>query len=290
MRAKSLLLALTALLAVARPAGAAEPLKTVVLEALDAPTSGLPGSRLRLSPEVFSDPVRRGRLLAQLLAADLVVPVGDIATTFVASEIEEGKVFFVGATQLPGTFLQREDVGGVLAYSPAEVVAVVDKSLPDAVLAVAYTPGYEAILSEIHAAASARGLKVADVRIRSRKDVPSALRTLGPDVGVLWVLGDPEINRGAAFDYIVDFCLRHQLPLVGTGAWEVQHGALMGHESDAKAYVAKAFPIVASLTARAAMPQPAVQSGPDSGRILLHPALQKRYGFDVGGRPVLELR
>jgi hypothetical protein len=78
----------------------------------------------------LSNPVAKGRFLARVAAADVVVPVGDPAARLVSEELDELRTFFIAAGGLSGQTLARRQVAGILSYSPEETVRVAKILLP----------------------------------------------------------------------------------------------------------------------------------------------------------------
>ncbi len=91
----------------------------------------------------LANPVAKGRFLARVAAADLIVPIGDGASRLISQELTDLRTFFISAAALSGSYLAEQHVAGILSYSPEETVGVAKALLPDLkIIGVLYTPGY----------------------------------------------------------------------------------------------------------------------------------------------------
>lgn len=242
-------------------------------------------TRRELAAESLSDPIRKGRLLSEILAADLVVPVGDDATDFVAHEAEESRTFFVGAARPAGDVLRRPHVGGILGYSGEDVLSVLDRWRPGSSFALAYTPGYDGLARAIRREAERKGMRVVEVPVARRAALPPALRALPEGTSALWILGDPLLTEDVAFEYLLEFTLSRQLALVGPSAREVERGALFAMASDPERLARAGAAAVRRILAARSLPEPRVAFGPAGGTVLVHPVLRRRFELDVRGLP-----
>jgi ABC-type uncharacterized transport system substrate-binding protein len=253
-----------------------------VLAALDrsaGPDAALVVHELRKTD--VADPIQKGRLLAVLGAADLVVPVGDRATEFVLGEMEDARVFFIGAGLVRGAALASPDVAGILAYNAEEVLDLV-KTLRTASLGVAYTPGYESVAERIAQAGAARGIRVVKAKAGSLPEVAASVRKLTEETQAIWALGDPLLVRGAGFQFLVERSLSRALPLIGSSAWEVKRGALLCLEPSAESLAARAGPLVAEMMARRA-PSEKLTLAPAGGTFIVNEKLAEKWTIAMPG-------
>ncbi len=231
----------------------------------------------RLPPGGTIDPIQRGRLLARIQSADLVVTIADRATEFMLAEREKIPVFFVGAASLVrGQALGSPDVAGILPYNIATSLDVL-KSMGLAPLGLAYTPGFETVAGQIEVEARVRGLAVIRRAIGSRKGVGPAVRDLVGQARSVWVLGDPLLTRGAGFDFLIEQSLAANVHVVAPGRREVEGGALLSFEPEWAALAGEAVQRVRQrLSGDAASPEPRIGPGPATGTFLVNRVLGAR--------------
>jgi len=223
-----------------------------------------------------NDPIAKGRLLSTLETCDLVVAVGNGATDFAVSELEDVPVYFVDATVVPGRSLESASVSGLFGYSVDDLLDAV-KALRLGVVGLAYTPGYEPLAGLVREGAAARGLSVVARRIGSAKELAPAVRSLLDRARVLWLVGDPLLVRGAGFEFIQENTLSEAIPLVGPGQWDVSHGALLGSDPAPAQQEADAVRTIDSLLEHRSGAGPRVRPAARGGVILLNAALAARW-------------
>lgn len=222
------------------------------------------------------DPIAKGRLLSALQTCDLVVAVGNGATDFAVSELEDVPVYFVNATVVPGRSLAAPSVSGLFGYSLEDLLDAV-KTLRFGLVGLAYTPGYESLAEQIRQGASARGVPLVARKIGSAKEVAPAVRSLLERARAIWVLGDPLLVRGAGFEFIQENTLSAAIPVVGSGAWAVSNGALLASAPSAAEQEAEAVRTIDSILERRPNPGPRVKPAARGGVILLNAALAAKW-------------
>jgi ABC-type uncharacterized transport system substrate-binding protein len=224
--------------------------------------------------------IERGRFLARIAGADLVVPLGSNAASFIADEIEDAKTFFVGGGSLSGEYLRLSNIAGILPYDPDEVVRVIKGLRPGIrTIGIASTRGYEPIVAEVRSAAQTSGLRIVEATILARKDVGPAIRTLASSADVLWLLGDPIVGSGAGLQLVVESALSLRKPVVGSSRRQIDAGALF--------YVAPDPVALGLLTDRSIreivaggfrFPSRRIVTGPSGGTVTYHGPLAERLG------------
>jgi len=285
---------LAALLLAARWSAAAPPASVaVVVDAVPAAASfrtavaALPGNGrvtvVAMDAGVEADPIARGRLLARLARADLIVPVGERATGFVLAEREDVPVFFVGAASLvPGGALADPGVSGILPYNVAQSLAAV-RALGLSPLALAYTPGYERIAGLVESGAQALGVAVIRRPIRARREMGPAVRDLMARARVVWVLGDPLLTREAGFAFLVEQSIAARVPVIAPGRFEVERGALLATEPAVDALAGQAVERLQAILAGGTAPDGArIREAGDGAHVLYNRALVARWNFTPG--------
>ncbi|HXT01656.1 MAG TPA: ABC transporter substrate binding protein [Elusimicrobiota bacterium] len=223
-----------------------------------------------------SDPIAKGRLLSALQTCDLVVAVGNGAAEFAVSEVEDVPVYFVDATVVPGRSLEAASVSGLFGYSVEDLLDAV-KVLRLGPVGLAYTPGYEPVAELVRQGASARGLAVVARKIGSAKELAPAVRSLLERARVIWLAGDPLLVRGAGFEFVQENTLSAAIPVVGSGAWDVSHGALLGSAPNAAQQEAEAVRTIDSILQRRPGAGPRLKTAGRGGVILINAALAARW-------------
>lgn len=232
------------------------------------------------SADSIANPIFKGRLLAALSRAKLVVPVGDSSTGLALEELEGSDVYFVGASAVPGKQLANPRVSGVLSYSPDDVFASIPRQWSRD-FGLLYTPGYEPVLDQVRAAAQRNGVSIRERRVTQRSRIPETVDRLLPTVAVLWVLGDPAIAREAGFDHVAEQALSYDKPLIGSSGWEVLRGAAFCSQARPESLAARASTSILELLGGGSKPR--VETAPPGGTIVYHPGLAKRYGLSPKG-------
>lgn len=222
-----------------------------------------------------SDPIAKGRLLSALQTCDLVVAVGNGATDFAVTELEDVPVYFVDATVVPGRRLEDASVSGLFGYSVEDMLDAV-KLLRLGQVGLAYTRGYEPMAELVRRGASARGLTVVARRIGSPKELPPAVRFLLERSRVIWLVGDPLLVRGAGFEFIRDNTLVAEVPVVAGGAWSVANGALLGSSPNPAEQEAEAVRTIDSILQHRALAS-RLEPAARGGVILLNAALAAKW-------------
>lgn len=265
------------------PARGAETRLTIVIEANDAMKAsvlknigGGPVTVREFDRSLVSDPIAKGRLLAALQAGGMLVTVGDAATDFVLTELDDPSVFFAGGRLIAGHRLASPSVAGILGYNIDGMMDAVAK-LWSGKVGLAFTPGYEGVAAWVRAAAKARGLSVIDKKVSSRREIPAAVSELVDQSRVIWIVGDPMLARGAGFQYLAERALSRDIPIVAASPWELRNGAFLSIETPSKALADQANAAIQAL-ARGEKPSgPDLQQAPAGGMILLNGALVERW-------------
>ncbi len=189
------------------------------------------GVRLRwltYSEDQLGDPIYKGKLIAALEKARLVVAVGDDAAQLVSNEVEQAPIYFVSSVAA-GSALADPRVAGTFTYSAQDLLSAMPRSWKRD-LGILYTPGYEPVVAQIRALAKGAGVTLRERSVMRAGDVPTAARSLMSSSKAVWVLGDPVLSRGAGFEFLVEQSLSQSIPLIGAGRWEVSQGAALCSE------------------------------------------------------------
>lgn len=238
-------------------------------------------SRYRLGGENLSNPIKKGRLLADLENRDLVIAVGNGASDFVSQELEDVPVLLVDASIVPGRLLEPAEVSAVFSWSVDGLMDAV-RALKLSPVGLAYTPGYESVAALVRSAASERGLALIEKKIGGPSELAPAGRELTARARSLWIVGDPLLARGAGFEFLVERCLSLERPIVGADEWDVRHGALLAYSPDPAAVAAEAESAAAGVIS-GKQGSRRLRPAPAGGSVLLNGALARRWGLGLSG-------
>ncbi|MBI5596843.1 MAG: hypothetical protein HY928_12190 [Elusimicrobia bacterium] len=243
---------------------------------------GADGVRLRaFDAGELSDPIVSGRLSARLQASDGVVAVGYETASWVARELEGGRVHFVGGvSRLSGAALKARGWSGELSF-PAGAFLDLARREGWRRVGVLLAAGYEGAEAALRAAAAARGLSVEVRTVSSRRDIPKAAQDLAGRCSALWVLGDPLLTRGAGFDYLVELSLSRRLPLLAPEPGMVDGGAFAAWEPDQEEAAARGAALSKGLSGEG-WPASGVRFGSVAGRLRVNEVLRRRWAGGGG--------
>lgn len=224
----------------------------------------------------LADSIYKGKFLATLQAARLVVAIGDDSALLALAEVEETPVYFV-SSQVPGSALAEGHVSGLLSYSAQDALAAMPAAWKSG-LDLLYSPGYEPAVEEIRAAAKAAGFDLIPRRVGRRRELPAVVRTLLGSARAVWLLGDPMLSRGAGFEFLSEQTLSRSVPLVGAGFWEVKNGAVFCSRGRPEALARQASRTIAGLMAGRPA-QPRLELAEPGGSILYNKSLAAHFGL-----------
>ncbi|MGQ0645799.1 MAG: ABC transporter substrate binding protein [Elusimicrobiota bacterium] len=232
----------------------------------------------------FSNPVAKGRFLSQIASADLVVPIGDPASRLISRELEDLRTFFIAAAALSGEYLGRQQVAGILSYSPEETVRVARVLLPELkVISVFYTPGYEGVVTRMKSAARGMGFAVDAHRVKSRQEVGPAIRTAAARADLFWIAGDPLLTQDLIFSYLLQESLNQKKPLAVPVPHLVEKGGLFCTVPDQDKIAQLASTTLTSFLSPGFQPsdQNRVQPAPREGYVLINRRLAEKWDIDI---------
>jgi ABC-type uncharacterized transport system substrate-binding protein len=232
----------------------------------------------------LSDPVAKGRFLAQVAAADLVVPIGDPAALLVSEELDDLQTFFISAGGLSGQVLGRRHVAGILSYSPEETIRVAKALLPRAKdIGMLFTPGYEGVSLRMQSAAVEEGFSMTLYRVGSRQEVGPAVREAVTRSDLVWIVGDPLFTQDLVFAHLLQESLRFKKPLAAPLPGLVKKGALFCTVPDGERLAQLASETLAVLLAGQGPARGAdrVRAAPAGGSVLLNRPLAEKWDIRV---------
>lgn len=231
--------------------------------------------RVSYSDRELADPIAKGRLVASLESAKLVVALGDESSRLVLGEVENARVYFVAASA-SGQTLRGGSVSCLFTYSAEDLLRALPEKAKRGVL-VLYTPGYEPLLPEIKAAAAKAGAQVTAKSVAGRRQLPDAVRDTEDMTKAIWVLGDPILDEGASFEFLTERALALGLPLMTAAAGRVARGAALASVAAPESLTRRAAQAIAALAAGGKAGGLAL--APAGGPIIYNAALKDRLGL-----------
>lgn len=262
-RARGLLVAV--FLALAPPA-AADKVCVVVSTSqarVAAARAGKDVSVLAFDPAGLADPIVKGRFLAALQASDRIISSADSrACAWLGREVEGVAVHCVAPF----------DAGKILDFARAagwKRIAVVHMS------------GHAKVYARLHDLGRVRGIALAPVRLEATRDLARVLPRALESARAVWVLNDPLLIDGAAFDHLVEATLARRIPLIAPDAALIARGAFLAPESDPAASTRHA--VDAANLAAAGAPIPGAITDVPGGSLVINRVLARRWGVRVPG-------
>ena len=213
----------------------------------------------------LSDPVKKARFLARVRASERVISAtGGRACGWLAREAA-------------GVPLQC-----FMPYNGRQVLDFARASGWRRVAAV-HIAGYEKVYTHLRSLAMARRIELVDIRVDRIRDLTTALPPALDTAQAVWILGDPLLTEGPAFEYIVETTLAREAPLIAPGAGLIAHGVFLGAENDQSALLRRAV-AAANAAAEGSPPAEAVTEVP-GGRLSVNRVLARRWHMAVPEGP-----
>lgn len=267
LRAPSSLIAV--FLALAPPASAAK-VALIVADEIQARAAGArAGTRvsvLTFDLARLADPIEKGRFVALLQSSDRVIAAADgAACGWLGLEVEG----------VPVDCVTPYDAGQVLDFA---------RSAGWGRIAAVHITGYEKVFRRLRGLARARGIELVAFPVEKTRDLPGILPGALASAHAVWILGDPRLTEGAAFEFIVGQTLARRIPVIAPSAELVARGAFLGAESDRAGLLLYAAGL-ARAAAGGTAPEDSAAEVP-GGRLVVNQVLARRWGVRVpGGRP-----
>lgn len=262
-RARGLFVAV--FLALAPPAAAAKVCVVVSTSQAGAAAAraGKDVTVLAFDPARLADPIVKGRFLAALQASDRIISSADArACAWLGREVEGVAVHCVAPF----------DAGKILDFARAAGWKRI---------AVVHMKGHEKVYARLRILARRRGVVLDSVRLEGTRDLAKALTRALESARAVWVLNDPLLIDGAAFDHLVEATLARRIPLIAPDAALIARGAFLAPESAPAA--AARFAVDAANLAAVGAPTAAALATAPGGRLVVNRVLARRWGVRVPG-------
>jgi putative ABC transport system substrate-binding protein len=177
--------------------------------------------------------LEKGRKLARKIRASdpaLVFAVGLKAAKAAHLEIVDIPVVYSMVLDPAKYGLNAPNMTGVLLEVPIErQLGTIRAVLPNLkYIGTLYDPSKTApLIEEAKRALKSNGLDLVPIQVTSERDVPSALRTLLPAVGALWLVPDSTVLTDESLRFILNTALEERVPVIGFSREFARSGAFL---------------------------------------------------------------
>lgn len=177
--------------------------------------------------------LEKGRKLARKIRASdpaLVFAVGLKAAKAAHLEIVDIPVVYSMVLDPAKYGLNAPNMTGVLLEVPIErQLSTIRAVLPNLkYVGTLYDPSKTApLIEEAKRVLKSNGLELVPIQVTSERDVPSALRTLLPAVGALWLVPDSTVLTDESLRFILNTALEEHVPVIGFSREFARSGAFL---------------------------------------------------------------
>ena len=203
-------------------------------QAIQAFGQNLPeGSDYVLRKYNLEGDLEKGHAIVQQIlhsGVDLVLAVGLKAALVAKTDIHRVPVIFCMVLNPMKFDLRASNLTGIALEIPfQEQILPLRTIVPNLTrIGVLYNPKKTGrLLNSAQDEAKRLGLRLVAQAVTSRKEVPSALREIVPQIQALWLLPDSTVLTEDSFDFLLKVTLEHNVPVVGFSSGLVQKGALV---------------------------------------------------------------
>lgn len=212
----------------------------VILKSADLPSyeqaivgfrSGLP-PRTELKEYNLAGDLGRGREIAQRLRAappDLVLAVGLKAALAAKLEIVDTPVVFCLVLNPAAQGLPAANMTGIAVRPrPEAQLSALRTVVPNRTrIGVLYDPDQSgAFMREAQESAKKLGVTLVEATVRTSGEIPSAVRTMLPNIDALWLIQDQTVVSEPTIPFFLETTLEARIPLFTFSATLVQQGAI----------------------------------------------------------------
>lgn len=182
--------------------------------------------------------LEKGRELARQIHASgpaLVLAVGLKAALAARLEIDDTPVIFTMVLDPPKHDLAAPNMTGVLLEVPLDrQFGGIRSVLPKVKrIGVLYDPSKSSqTIDDARRQAKAQGFDLVVRQVTAEKEVPTALRTLLPTIGALWLAPDSTVLSDESLRFILNTAFDQAVPVIGFSPEFVRSGALMSLSVD----------------------------------------------------------
>lgn len=220
-------------------------------------------SVLAFDPGRLADPIAKGRFLAVLQAADRIIASADgRSCAWLSREVEGIAVHCVAPF----------DAGKILDFA---------RAVGWRRIAVVHMTAHAKVFARLRDLGRQRGIALVPVRLEATRDLARDLPRALESAKAVWVLNDPLLIDGAAFDHLVEATLARRIPLIAPDPALIARGAFLAAEFDPEA--SARYAVDAANLAAAGATIPAAITDVPGGRLVINRVLARRWGMRVPG-------
>ena len=180
--------------------------------------------------------------------------------------------------------LSGENIYGVrLDVSPLSQLNFLKKISPDSKkIGILYDPGRtQEIIDEINMEAGNFGMKVVDMKVKSRRQVADAIRNLEGKIDIFWLITDPVVANSVVFERLLLFTLSNRIPLVCPARAFVNRGGLLSLDVDFKDLGSQSAQLVNKILSATQIPDEDRIQWPDKVKLILNLKVANTIGLSV---------
>ncbi|MFQ5779424.1 MAG: ABC transporter substrate-binding protein [Nitrospiria bacterium] len=225
--------------------------------------------------DLKADPQESQRVVMALKRdpPDLILTIGLWATRVAKENFQQTPIIFSMVFDPDRFSLSGENITGVtLEVSASEVFSRIRDLFPEVKrIGVLYNPKKTGErIEQAEKAARVLGVSLISVPVRSEKDVPEGLRTLQPQIDLLWLVPDSTVVTPESVDFLLLTSFENNIPIVTFSDGFVRRGAAASFSPDYRA--------VGEQSARLAL---SVLQGENPVRLSIRPTEKIRLSFNV---------
>lgn len=171
---------------------------------------------------------------------DLIVVVGTSATREVSAQIQDIPIVFtmvlnpVASKVIDSMEATGKNITGVaLDIQPRLQFELMLKIIPGIKrIGLLYSTQTKGLRDEAIRVGQAMGLTIVSKLIHDSTEVPGAVRTIGSDVDILWVVPDLIVCTRDTLPYLLNYSLENKVPLAGFASYLTKAGAIFSNDYD----------------------------------------------------------
>lgn len=218
---------------------------------------------LAFDPARLADPLAKGRFLAALQASDRIIASADARScAWLGREVEGVAVHCVAPF----------DAGKILDFA---------RAVGWKRIAVVHMTGHARVYARLRDLGRQRDIALVPVRLEATRDLARDLPRALDSARAVWVLNDPLLTEGAAFDHLVEATLARRIPLIAPDPALIARGAYLAAEFDPEA--SARYAVDAANLAASGGTIPAAITNVPGGRLVINRVLARRWGLRVPG-------
>lgn len=224
-------------------------------------------------------------LKKQLQGARLVVAIGDQAVEF-AKDLREVPVVYLLAPSATG--LPKNFIGIEMRIQPSRQLAAINKALPKVrSIGILYNPMQsgqwvqEALISPV---ASVQTLLFK--KFDSQANVPGLLQELADKIDAYWLLPDPQLTAPQVFGSLLEFSMKHRVPIISFSEKYLAQGAAVAVTFDTVDMGAQAAELGALIARDGLGGDTPALTPPRKVKVVANPTVLERLGVPSAAKGI----